>query len=194
MLTPVVTTDVFRVDASGAPPSLRSSSSRGGFVTSGRGITVRRLFAPDFSGDSDTSLSSPSNPTDDNGLVVVGTLTNARNALSTLTNMGESTLHLVTFPLPGSPSERSLGIFWRKVSSAPYFQSVRIRLIAAGQTLAEETLTWQRFPSSSAGMLALASVPSGRIVVELTLSPSNDPDSWLRLLAAQNFGEQLPFE
>lgn len=42
-------------------------------------------------------------------------------------------------------------------------------------------------------MLSLASIPSGKIVVELTLSPSNDPDSWLRLLAAQSFGEQFPF-
>ena len=192
MLPPIIATDCILVGASGAPPARRNSSSRGGFFAGAPGRTVRRVSTQEFTWNSDTSVSSPSNPIE-TGFVIVGTLTNAKHALSTLTNMGEGTLQLVSVPLPGSASERSLGILWCNISSAPYCQSVRVRLIAAGQTLVDETLTWQRFPSSSAGMLTLASIPSGKIVVELTLSPSNEPDSWSRLLAAQSFGEQFPF-
>lgn len=196
MLPPVVTTDIFRGGAAGPLPSRRSSFSRGGVYASVRGGTVRRMSARDAhaSVDSDASVSSPDIPTDENGIVVVGTLTNARNALTKLTNMGEGTLQLVSVPLPGSPSERSLGILWRKVSSAPYFQSVRVRLTTAYEMLGEETLTWQRFPPSSAGMLSLSSIPSGttRVAVELRLLPSEDPDSWMRALTAQCFGEPHP--
>lgn len=151
------------------------------------------MSARDISEDSDTSISPPT-PNSDSGFVVVGTLTNAKNALSTVMNTGEGTLQLVSVPLPGSPSERSLGIFWSKVSSAPYFQSVRVRLTAPGQLLGEETLTWQRFPSSSAGMLSLSSIPSGTpsVAVQFRLWPSEDSDSWMRVLTAQCFGEPLP--
>lgn len=102
MLPPIITTDCFRVGASGAPPARRSSSSRGGFFAGAPGRTVRRVSTQESTWDSDTSVSSPSNPTE-TGFVVVGTLTNARHALSTLTNMGEGTLQLVSSRFQGRP-------------------------------------------------------------------------------------------
>lgn len=195
MHLPIHTSDAFDFGKGAAPAKMSSPSKRGGKGgRGGRASPYHRPFKQSTRAQVPSSPESKPSITsvDEVGFAIIGDLINAKNALTALTSLEGGVLQLVSMPLP-SPTEQSLSIRWSKIRPAPYFESVRIRLIVGNQTVTEETLTWQRFPSSSAGTLSLGPVSlcKSRIVVEFQLLPTGTPKATTRLLAEKSLGKPI---